>query len=449
MGSHLIDSPVFGHLWATDESRALFSDVGRIERWLQVLAALARSQAELGIIPASSAAAIATLDARAVDLDAVAAGTRQTSHSTLGFIRVLQELLPSDAAEHVYYGITVQDLTDTATALEIDAVGRMLFRDLVAIEADLVELAEQHRDTPMVGRTHGQPGAPITFGFKAASWCDEIGRAVDRLAAGRSEWVVGQLGGAVGTLAFFGDDALALRASFCRHLGLGEPDISWLTARDRLGDFAACVALAVTGLARLANEVYVLQRRELGEVLEPTSGSTVGSITMPHKRNPEISEQVVTLARLVRTQAALLADTMVQEHERDGRGWKAEWVAFPELAHYGAAAAALSRQMVAGLEVVPEAMLANLRAAGDTTSEHLLALVSARLGKHRAQAVLNDAYRVAASTGRPLAEVLASELTTEELAELDVIDVGAAGPLVDRVVRTARRRRDDPGCRWG
>lgn len=448
MGAHLIDSPVFGHLWATDESRRLFGDAARIERWLQVLTALARSQAELGIIPASSAAAIADLDAGAVDLDAVAAGTRRTSHSTLGFIQVLQSLLPGEAAEHVYVGITVQDLTDTATALEIDAVGRLLVRDLLAVEAGLLDLAEQHRDTPMVGRTHGQPGAPITFGFKVASWCDEIGRALDRLVTGRAEWVVGQLGGAVGTLAFFGDDALVLRSSFCRRLGVGEPDISWLTARDRLAHFASCVALAVSGLARVANEVYVLQRRELGEVLEPTSGSTVGSITMPHKRNPEVSEQVVTLARLVRTQAALLGDTMVQEHERDGRGWKAEWVAFPELAHYACAAAALSRQMVAGLEVVPDAMLANLRAAADTTSEHLLRVMSARLGKHRAQSVLNDAYRVAARTGRPLVEVLGSEVTADELVDLDVIDTGAAGPMVDRVVATARRRRDDGTRRW-
>jgi adenylosuccinate lyase len=168
---------------------------------------------------------------------------------------------------------------------------------------------------------------------------------------------------------------------------------------------------------------------------------------MPHKRNPEVSEQVVTLARLVRAQSAVLTETMVQEHERDARGWKAEWVAFPELAHYACAATGLAAGLIARLEVNAHAMRRNLDAAGSTSSEHLLSQMAPRLGKHHAQALLHEAYRDARS-GTPLSEVLAGVATDEDLVSTSVVDLGASGAMVDRVVTTARRRRDAESVRW-
>jgi adenylosuccinate lyase len=446
--SHLIDSEVFGHLWGTDETRALFSDRGRLARWLQVLGALAEAQAACGVIPAASAQAIVALDPAELPISEIAARTRDTAHSTLGLIQVLREHLPAEAAEHVYYGTTVQDITDTALALEMRAVGGLLWRDLWQIEADLLALAEAHRDTPMAGRTHGQPGAPISFGLKVASWADEVGRHLERLRQGRSRWLVGQLGGAVGSLAFFGVEGPRVRAGLCDRLGLGDPGISWLTTRDRLAELAHVVAMATTTLARVANEVYVLQRWELRELAEPTTASTVGSITMPHKRNPEASEQIVTLARLVRAQSGVLLESMVQEHERDARGWKAEWVAFPELAHYACTATGLAARLVASLEVDPAAMLANLRAAGFTSSERLLSLMSQRLGKHSAQAILHDAYSEARRTGTPLAALLDGVATADELAAGAELDLGSSGAMVDHVVSAARMRRAAEGPEW-
>src|SRR5699024_684914 len=134
----------------------------------------AGAQADLGLIPRSSAEAVAAIDVDRLDLDEIGRRTRETSHSVLGFIGVLRDVLPDDAAEHVYLGATVQDLTDTSLSLEIDQLGSWLLEDLLAIEATLLDLAEAHRETPMAGRTHGQPGAPMPFGLKVASWCDEI-----------------------------------------------------------------------------------------------------------------------------------------------------------------------------------------------------------------------------------------------------------------------------------
>ena len=198
----------------------------------------------------------------------------------------------------------MQDVTDTWFALVMRDVVALVWRDLRAIEESLVEIAVAHRDTVMVGRTHGQPGSPITFGFKVASWADEVRRHLERLREGRPRWLVGQLAGAVGVLGFFEPAGPALRAEFCAELGLGDPGISWLTSRDRVAEFGAVLSMICGTLARIGNEVYELQRPEIGELREPTTSDVVGSITMPHKRNPEGSEHLDTLARLVRAKRA-------------------------------------------------------------------------------------------------------------------------------------------------
>lgn len=442
----MINSKIFEHQWATSECHAIFAETSRVARWLEILIVLAEAQAECGIIPAESAAEIAKLRNVELPIDDIAVRTRETSHSTLGMIQVLRDLLPEPAAEHIYYGATVQDITDTSQVLELRAVGALLWRDLWLLEDDLLNMAVRHRSTYMAGRTHGQPGSPISFGFKVASWADETGRHLQRMREGSNRLLVGQLGGAVGTLAFFGDRALDLRAAFCRRLDLGEPDISWISARDRLAEFGHLMAMCTSSLARIANEVYNLQRQEIGELAERTQPSTVGSITMPHKRNPEGSEQIVTLAHLVRAQASVLTDTMVHEHERDGRSWKAEWAAFPEICYYALAATAMARELVSGLEVDSAAMNRNLGAG--SSSEHLLSLLSDRMGKHHAQTLLQEAYREAREEQRPLEAVLEGVATDSELAELANVNVGASSVMIDRVVETARHRRSSESEQW-
>ena len=221
MDAHLIDSAVYGHGWSTPESLVLFSERARLARWVAVLKALAAAQAELQIIPEASAQAIDGLDAERLDPAEVGAETRRTSHSAAGLVRELQALLPEEAREHVYYGATVQDVSDTAAAVEMRDVGAIVWRDLRAVEASLLELAEAHRDTPMLGRTHGQPGAPVTFGLKVASWADETARHLERWRQSRPRLVVGQLAGAVGGSGFLRGSGSGAAPPILRASGLG------------------------------------------------------------------------------------------------------------------------------------------------------------------------------------------------------------------------------------
>lgn len=363
MSARIADSLSYAHLWGTPEIRDVFSERARLEGWLTVLAALARAQAAHGLIPAEAAEAIAaeaTVDQ--LDLDRVAEGTRTTGHSTQGLILELRRVLSPAAAAHVYQGATVQDVTDTWTALVLRTVGSACWRDLRRLEDLLLELAARHRGTLMCGRTHGQPGAPVTFGWKAATWADEIRRHLDRLREGAPRWLVGQLGGGVGTLAALGPAGLAVRRSFCADLGLGDPVISWLATRDRIAEFGGVLAMITGTLARFGTEVYQLQRPEIGELGEPRPDSVIGSITMHHKRNPEGSEHLATLARLVRVNAGVLMEGLVGEHERDGRTWKSEWPALPEVCLLTTQALQLAISLAEGLEVHEDRMAANLAA---------------------------------------------------------------------------------------
>jgi adenylosuccinate lyase len=468
MASRITDSGLYAHLWGTAETRAIFGERARLQGWLDVIAALARAQAAEGIIPADAARLIGEhARVERIDLEFAAERTRATSHSTLGLIQALQAALPARAREHVYTGATVQDITDTWTALAIRECGAIVWRDLRRAEDRLLSLAAAHRDTLMAGRTHGQAGSPVTFGWKAASWADEIRRHLDRMRDGGPRWLVGQLGGGVGSLVFYGGKGLAVRARFCAELGLADPGISWLSARDRVAEFAQVLAFVCATLARIGVEVYELQRPEIGELAEPASTGAVGSITMPHKRNPEASEHLDTLARLARANAGVLIEGMAAQHERDGRGWKAEWVALPEVCLLTATALQMANTLIDGLQVDPDAMRRNLeRAAGYTGSERILGLLAARLGGRRAQALLQEALADGSRLSITAAEALAKAGLSDDAGlpgeagppdadepggaawQPSPQDAGECGAMVDIVVARARAARAAEPARW-
>ena len=440
--AHPADSRISGHLWTTPEASALFSDEGRIQAWLEILAALAQAQADVGLVPGAAAEAIsACADVSRLDLDLVAEQTRASGHSTVGLIRALQRALPEHARQWVYYGATVQDLSDTWFALIFKTLGGIAERDVTRMRDRALDLAGEHRSTVMCGRTHGQPGLPITFGFKAAVWAAELDRHLARLRQGRSRWELVQLGGALGTMEFWGGRALELLDAFAARLGLRAPDAPWLTARDGIAEFVWLLAAISATVGKIGNEVYQLQRPEIGELRESFIPGTVGSITMPHKRNPEISEHLVTLSRVIRAQAGLALDGMVCEHERDGRAWKTEWLVIPETAMYFAACLAFGGRMLDGLHVDTGRMLRNIDAhRGYLLSEPVMRALADRLGKHAAHEAVYAAAMNGIDKGQDFRTALRGEARLDPIcdSELDkLLDVagslGSCGAFVDRV----------------
>ncbi len=447
MPIHLTDSLIYQNSWGTAELRALFDDVPRTRAWLEILAALAETQAEFDLIPKDAAREVAAT-CRNVELDAaffdeVRAGFEATNHSTLGLIRALAHRCPGDSGEWVYYGVTVQDLTDTWMMLALRQVREIFARELANIEKHLARLAAEHRDTLLAGRTHGQPGLPITFGFKAAVWAGEVRRHRQRLAELASRLEVGQLAGGVGSLSSLGPRALELQARFLARLGLNAPIISWTTARDPLAEWFNLLTLIASTGDKIGHEVYNLQRPEIGEVSEGFVAGTVGSITMPHKRNPEIAEHLGTLARIIRHNAALMAESLVHDHERDGRSWKVEWAVLSETCLAAGKLLAMLHTLVANLVIHADRMYANLEATGGfVLSEALMLLLAEKIGKQSAHRLVYETAMAAHTARRPLKQAvlenpeIRTHLSVEEIeAVFDYrLHTGQCGAMVDRVL---------------
>lgn len=447
MTAHLSDSLIYQGSWGTSELHLLFDDVPRTRAWLEILATLAETQANFALIPGEAAQAIAST-CRTVELDAaffaeVRAGFEFTNHSMLGLIRALQRRCPGESGEWLYYGATVQDITDTWTALVLQKVQAIVERELSAIERALLALATKHRDTVMAGRTHGQIGLPITFGFKAAVWATEVHRHRQRLAEIAPRLAVGQLAGGVGSLSSLGPHALEIQKAFLAKLGLAVPAISWTTSRDTLGEWFSLLTLIASTGDKIGHEVYSLQRTEIGEVREGFIAGTVGSITMPHKRNPEIAEHLGTLARVIRHNTALVLESLVHDHERDGRSWKAEWAVLAETCLAECKLLSLLRTMITNLEIHADRMLANLEATGGfVLSEAIMLALAARMGKQSAHTLVYETAMDAHSAGRSFKEAIMENsqvrkyLSTEELQALFDYrqHTGQCAAMVDQVV---------------
>jgi adenylosuccinate lyase len=409
MAGHPIDYYVYSGAWGTDEGRTVFSEEQMIDRWLKIEAALAEAEAEMGIIPEWAAKEIsANASVEKIDLNLAKAEQQKTRHSLVPVIRALAKICGEKAGEYVHFGPTTQDIIDTGNVLALREVMIAVQRDLEAIEKRLVQISLDHADTPMAGRTHGQHALPITFGFKAASWLQEIRRHLDRLEEGRDRILVGELAGAVGSYASWGEKGREMERRIMAKLGLGVSDIPWQSARDRIGEAILLLAMICSTMGRIGGEVLLLQKTEVDELSQGFEMGRVGSSTMPHKRNPETAEGIKCLARLVRYRAAGMLEAMEGEHERDATTWKTEWVIIPEVSIYTLAALAKTRQLLDGLAVNRENMRANLdRTRGLIMSERAMFVLGEQLGKQTAHEVVYEASMKAFESGKDLASALA------------------------------------------
>lgn len=446
--SHVIDSAFHGGGYATAASRRIFCDVCRLQRWLDIEAALAMSQAEMDMIPHEAAHLIArAAHIERLDLAAVSAGIATMGHSLVPLLRALQQAAGSYASQFIHHGATTQDIQDTGQALEMRDVLDHAERDLIALLDRLDELAVANRDQLTVGRTHAQPALPTTFGLKVAGWIDELTRHVVRLREARPRLLVAQLAGGVGTMASFYGRGPALLERFAARLGLGVPDIGWHVARDRVAEFVFLLAAVSASLARAADEIRMLCRPEFAELEERWDAGRLGSSTMPHKRNPENAEQVVVLARLARAEVSLGLECMILEHERDYRGTRLEWPAVASVSHYALTALSISAVVVDSVTVRKTNMEGTARELADLAcTEALSFLLGQRVGQARAFTLVHRLSQDAIDRKKSVRECALSNHELSLVLDQPTIEqifdpaayLGSAGELVDRVL--ARRR---------
>ncbi|WP_250562777.1 3-carboxy-cis,cis-muconate cycloisomerase [Sphaerisporangium fuscum] len=463
------DVGLLAPVWAGSEVEAATGDGAFVRAMLEAEAALTRAQAELGLAPDGAAAAVteAASDHGRYDARDLALRARSGGNPVIPLVADLTSAVAArdpGAAPYVHRGATSQDIWDTAAMLVAARALETVLRDLDRAARALATPAAEHRDTPMPGRTLTQHAVPTTFGLKAAGWRSLVLSARTRLAAVRTA-LPAQLGGAAGTLAAFhafaeaplspagddtrqGDVGLRLLAAYAAETGLAEPALPWHTLRTPVADLAGALAFAAGALGKLAADVLVLSRTEIGEVSEGSGG---GSSAMPHKANPVRAVLIAAAARQVPALAAVLYGSLAAEDERPPGAWHAEWQPLREALRLVGGAARAAAELAEGLQAHPERMRANLGATGGLlAAERVTAVLSALMGRDQAKKAVTDASRRAAREGVHLADALLADpavagalraVPGERAGERlrDLTDparyLGSAGALVDRALQ--------------
>lgn len=430
--------------------RAITSDEARLQRMLDVEAALSRAEAALGVIPAGAAEPIAKA-CRASLFDIKALGEAAVSSGNLA-IPVVKALTAevkkanADAAGYVHWGATSQDVIDTALVLELRAAIDALVSETDRAISGFTTLAEKHRHTPTVARTWLQQALPMPFGLKLAGYGAALARSRARLIRLRDEALVLQFGGAAGTLAALGDRGLEVADGLAKELKLRLPDAPWHTHRDRLAEIAAAFTILAGTCGKIARDVSLLMQTEVGEAFEPAGEGRGGSSTMPHKRNPVASAAALAAAAIAPQLCATLLAAEIQEHERAAGAWAAEWPTFPALCLVTSGALAAIVDIAEGLDIDVARMSRNLDLTGGQIMAEAVAFkLAEKLGKSVAHKLVEDASKRAHTEKRDLKDILihdariTAQIPAAELSKLfDPLSYqGVAQTLIDRLVASA------------
>jgi 3-carboxy-cis,cis-muconate cycloisomerase len=450
MPSTILDSAVFRDIFTTPAMRQVWSDENRVQKYLDFEAALARAQGKLGVIPKNAAAEIVRhCDADKFDMAKLKEATERIGYPVLPVVQQLVKLCKNGLGEWCHWGATTQDITDTATVLQMQEALDLLEKDIEAISDSLARLAKKYRDTPMAGRSNLQQAVPITFGYKMATLLGAFERHKQRLAEMRPRVLVAEFGGAAGTLSSLGKDGLKVQAQLCKELKLGQPDISWHTVRDRIAE-AGCFLGLVTGTcAKIAFDIKLLMQTEVEEVQEPFHQGRGSSSTMPQKRNPISSVYITAQSAMVKQLVAALLEAQVEDHERSTGPWEIEWIALPDIFMLSAGALAQTRFVVDGLQVNEKKMRENLDITnGLIMSEAVMMGLGAAMGRNRAHDVVYDVCREVVKTGKPLLDLLEQDKEIRKHADRKTLAkltdpanyLGVAGEMVDRVLKGRVKR---------
>jgi 3-carboxy-cis,cis-muconate cycloisomerase len=444
----VLDSILFRDAFGTPRMREVFSDFSLISRYVEVEIALAKAEARCGVIPADAADEITKrADASTLNFDRLRRETDVVGYPILPLVHQLAEQC-GEAGRYVHWGATTQDIMDTGVILQVRDGLAIIEEDIAALRGILADLSRRYRDTPMAGRTHLQQALPVTFGYKTAIWLAMFDRHAERLAQLKPRVLVGQFGGAAGTLASLGDKGFDVQQALCEQLGLGVPVSTWHVARDGLAEVVNFFGLVTGSLGKIALDIMIMASTEFAELYEPFVKGRGASSTMPQKRNPISSELILAACKAVRQHAGLMLDAMVQDFERATGPWHAEWMAIPESFVLTAGSLHQARFALGGLIVDENKMAENLEISrGLIVAEAVMMGLAPEIGRQQAHDVVYDACRLANEKGMSLADALSANPQVSERIDRATIDrltspgnyLGLAPEMVDRVLAAVRR----------
>ena len=444
MPSTIIDSAIFGDIFSTAAMRHIWSDENRTTKYVAIESALAKVQGALGLIPADAAEEIIRVcHIDNIDMVKLKAQTERIGYPILGVVSQINLLCRDKLGEFCHWGATTQDITDTATVLQIREALEIVDADLKALGDALAKLAREHRLTPMVGRSNLQQAVPVTFGYKMAGLLAAVQRHRERLAQLKPRVLQGEFAGAAGTLASLETGAMETQAGLCAELGLAQPVIAWHTVRDTIAEVGTFIGLVGGTLGKISMDVKLMMQTEVGEVYEPYHHGRGSSSTMPQKRNPISSCYIHAAISVVRQHAAALMDAMVADHERSTGPWEIEWIVLPESFCLLAGELKQSRAVAEGLEVDPVAMRRNIDMThGLVMSEAVMMGLGPYIGREYAHDLVYDICRVALKEQRPLLDLLCEhpeiKKHVDRAALAKMCDpanyLGQSGLMVDRVL---------------
>ncbi|KAJ9502258.1 hypothetical protein LTR99_001106 [Exophiala xenobiotica] len=455
------DSLIFGNILSTRESAAVWSDKTRTQCYLAFEGALAKAQARLGVIPQRAADEIIKfcLDIRNIDFDELRQQTELIGYPVLGVVKQLVahvNAIEPGLGEWAHWGATTQDVTDTATVIQLWDTLSLMEKTLEAIIDSLRVLAERHKSTPMAARSNLQQAVPMSFGFKMARLLATYLRHRERLKDVETRLTVLEFSGAAGTLATLPPTqdhpllGLECQRELAKDLNLKVPEIAWHTERDRIAEFGSLCAMLTSTCAKFALDVKLMMQTEVGEVSEPYVPHRGSSSTMPQKRNPISCAYITAMAATVRQLSTSLFEAMIEDHERSTGPWEIEWIVLPQISTLTHATLKHTADLIAGLEVHEDAMERNLDISrGGIVSEAVMMGLGKTLGRQYAHDAVYDLCRRSQQENRQLLDLLCENeeinknMSREELAKLcDPRNyLGYSEAMVERILKLADEPR--------
>ena len=436
------DSNIYATLFTNPQVAEIFSDKQSVRYMLDVEAALAKAQGNLGIIPSAAATQIVNAAHKLEpDFAQLQAGTERAGLPIIELVRQLREAIQqvdATAPSYVHWGATTQDIMDTALVLQTRAALQIMEGRLDQVIQQLATLADNHRNTLMAGRTHSQQALPITFGLKVAGWLAPLLRHRQRLAEIKPRLLVVQFGGAAGTLASLGEDGLAVQQGLAQELGLAVPLIPWHGQRDSLAEMAGWLSLVSGSLAKMAQDIILMAQTEVGELRESADPSRGGSSTMPQKSNPVISEVIIAAARTNATHLAAMHNALIHEHERATHSWQMEWLNFAQMFALTSAALDKAAFLSENLVVNAARMDQNVRASnGLMLGERISFALSQFMNRTAAKQLVKEAVQVTLAEDRHLVDVVQEMCDTDiDWAELkdEAAYLGATQDFIQQIL---------------